>query len=185
MTDWAGHHIDIANWGAGLEHTGPVEISGHGVYPPEGIYNAPVEYDLHCKYANGIEMRVANASRLPHGMGTTWYGDLGWVHVDRGDILKASDKKILDEVIGENEIHLYKSENHYQNFIDSVKSGKPAIAPIEVAYRAISVVLLGEIAMTTGQTIKWDPEKEVIIDNPGASRLLSRPYRAPWTLPTV
>ena len=185
MTDWAGHHIDIANWGAGLEHTGPVEISGHGVYPPEGIYNAPVEYDLHCKYANGIEMRVANASRLPHGMGTTWYGDLGWVHVDRGDILKASDKKILDEVIGENEIHLYKSENHYQNFIDSVKSGKPAIAPIEVAYRAISVVLLGEIAMTTGQTIKWDPEKEVIIDNPGASRLLSRPYRSPWTLPTV
>ncbi len=33
LTDWAGHHIDIANWGAGLEHTGPVEISGSGVYP--------------------------------------------------------------------------------------------------------------------------------------------------------
>lgn len=183
MTDWAGHHIDIANWGAGLEYTGPVEISGSGVYPVEGLYNAPVEYDFLCKYANGIDMRVANASRLPHRMGTTWYGDLGWIHVDRGDVLTASDPKILEELIGDNEIHLYKSDNHYQNFLDCVRSGKQAIAPVEVAYRAISVGLLGEIAMTTGQTIKWDPDKELIIDNPRASRLLGRPYRAPWTLP--
>ena len=185
LTDWAGHHIDIANWGAGLEYTGPVEISGKGVYPPEGIYNAPVEYDFMCRYANGIEMRVANASRLEHGMGTTWYGDLGWIHTDRGNVLTASKPEILQEVIGENETHLYKSENHWQNFVDSVKSGSQAIAPIEPAYRAISVALLGEMAMTTGETIKWDPEKEEIIGNPRAARLLSRPYRKPWTLPTV
>jgi len=185
LTDWAGHHIDIANWGAGLEHTGPVEISGKGVYPFDGIFNVPVEYDIRCKYENGIEMRVANASRLPLGMGTTWHGDLGWVHVDRGGIITASDPKILDEEIGENEIHLYKSDNHWQNFIDCVRSGKQAIAPVDVAYRAISVALLGEIAMTTGQTIKWDPDREEIIGNPVASRLLSRPYRQPWNLPTI
>jgi len=185
LTDWAGHHIDIANWGAGLEHTGPVEITGAGVYPIEGIFNAPVEYDFLCKYANGIEMRVANAARQPHGMGTTWYGELGWIHVDRGNRISASDQKILDEEIGENEIQLYKSDNHWQNFVDCVHSGKQAIAPVEVAYRAISVALLGEIAMTTGETIKWDPDKEEIIGNPMASRLLSRPYRQPWTLPTV
>jgi len=185
LTDWAGHHIDIANWGAGLDNTGPVEISGEGVYPYEGIYNVPVEYDFLCKYANGVEMRVANESRLPMGSGTTWYGDKGWIHVNRGNQLRASDPKILDEVIGENEIHLYKSDNHWQNFVDCVRSGKPTIAPVEVAYRAISVALLGEIAMTTRQTIKWDPDKEEIIGNPQASRLLSRPYRKPWTLPTV
>ncbi len=185
LTDWAGHHIDIANWGAGLEHTGPVEISGKGWYPAEGIYNVPVEYDFLCKYANGIEMRVANASRLKTGMGTTWYGDRGWIHTDRDNILTASDPAILQEKIGENEIHLYRSDDHWQNFIDSVRSGKQAIAPIEPAYRAISVGLLGEIAMTTGQTIKWDPDKEVIIDNPAATRLLSRPYRQPWTLPSL
>ncbi len=185
LTDWAGHHIDIANWGAGLEHTGPVEISGKGVYPFDGIFNVPVEYDIRCKYENGIEMRVANASRLPLGMGTTWHGDLGWIHVDRGGIISASDPKILQEVIGENEIHLYKSDNHWQNFVDCVRSGKQAIAPVDVAYRAISVALLGEIAMTTGQTIKWDPDREEIIGNPVASRLLSRPYRQPWNLPTI
>ncbi|MFZ0281456.1 MAG: Gfo/Idh/MocA family oxidoreductase [Bacteroidales bacterium] len=185
LTDWAGHHIDIANWGAGLEHTGPSEISGTGVYPPEGIYNVPVEYDFLCRYANGIEMRVANASRLKHGMGTTWQGDRGWIHTDRGGVLTASDPKILEEVIAENEIHLYKSSNHWQNFIDCVRSGAQAIAPVDVAYRAVSVALLGEIAMTTGQTIFWNPETEEIKDNPRAGRLLTRPYRKPWTLPTV
>jgi predicted dehydrogenase len=84
LTDWAGHHIDIANWGAELERTGPVEISGEGVYPRDGIYNVPVEYDFPCKYANGIQMRVANSSRLVHGGGATWYGDKGWINVDRG-----------------------------------------------------------------------------------------------------
>ena len=43
LTDWAGHHIDIAAWGTGLDHTGPVEISGQGVYPRDGIYNVPVD----------------------------------------------------------------------------------------------------------------------------------------------
>jgi len=185
LTDWAGHHIDIANWGAGLEKTGPVEIEGSGVYPREGIFNAPVEYDFICRYANGIEMRVANSSRLPKGMGTVWYGDLGWLHVNRGGRIAASDPKILDEVIGENEIHLYKSENHWQNFIDCIHSGNETIAPVDVAYRAISVALLGEISMTAGQRIKWDPEKEEILGNPMASRLLGRPYRQPWELPKV
>jgi predicted dehydrogenase len=185
LTDWAGHHIDIANWGAGLEHTGPVEIVGEGVYPREGIYNVPVEYDFNCKYANGIEMRVCNEGRLEKGSGTTWYGDKGWIHVNRGETLFASDPKILEEVIGENEIHLIKSDNHWQNFVDCVRSGEKTIAPIEVAYRAISVALLGEIAMQTGQKIQWDPEKEEIIGNPMAARLLDRPYRSPWQLPTI
>jgi predicted dehydrogenase len=185
LTDWAGHHIDIANWGAGLEHTGPVEIVGEGGYPKEGIFNVPVEYDFMCTYANGIKMRVANESRLKFGSGTTWYGDKGWIHVDRGNVLTASDPKILQEVIGANEVHLIKSNNHWQNFVDCVRSGEKTIAPIEVAYRAISVALLGEIAMQTGQKIKWDPKKEEIIGNPMAARLLDRPYRQPWQLPTI
>jgi predicted dehydrogenase len=185
LTDWAGHHVDIANWGAGLENTGPVEISGKGIYPVEGIYNVPVEYDITAKYSNGIEMRVANASKLPLGMGTTWYGDRGWIHTNRGNQLSASDDRILNEVIGENEIHLYKSENHWQNFIDCVHSGNQPVSPADSAYRAVCVGLLGEIAMTTGEIIKWDPVNEKIIGNERASRLLRRPYRKPWTLPNA
>jgi predicted dehydrogenase len=184
LTDWAGHHIDIAQWGIGMERSGPIEISGEAVYPRDGIYNTPVEYDFLCKYANGIEMRVANSSRLPHGGGTTWYGEKGWISVDRGR-LDASDPLILKEVIGENEIHLYKSEDHVGNFLECIKSRGETIAPAEIAHRSISVGLLGEIAMTTGSKIHWDPAKQEIIGNPTASRLITRPYRKPWNLPTI
>ena len=186
LTDWAGHHIDIAQWGLGMERSGPVEISGQGVYPREGIYNVPVEYDFNCKYANGIELRVANSSQLPKKWGgATWFGEKGWINVDRGRLI-ASDPKILDEVIGENEFHTYKMPtDHWDNFLDCVKSREQTIAPIEVAHRSISVGLLGEIAMTTGEKINWDPVKEEVVGNPIASRLLFRPYRQPWNLPTI
>lgn len=186
LTDWAGHHVDIAAWGIGMDRTGPVEIEGMGTYPLEGLYNTPVEFDFTCKYANGIEMRVATGSRLRFNTGAVWFGEKGWIHVDRdGGLLHASDPKILDEVIGENEIQLYKSNNHFWNFLECVRSRGETVCPVEVGHRSISIGLLGEIAMTTGQRIEWDPVREEIIGSSVASRLLSRPYRQPWIQPTI
>lgn len=182
LTDWAGHHIDIAHWGLGYDRTGPVSVEGTGVYPREGIYDVPVEYDFTCTYKSGVTMRVANRRKQKHGMGTVWYGDKGWIHVDRGDTLKASDPKILEGAIGENETRLYKSDDHHQNFLDCIKSRKETITPSETALRSISVALIGEIAMLTGEKLDWDPEKEQITNNKYANRMLTRPYRDPWNL---
>jgi len=177
LTDWAGHHIDIAHWGLGLEYTGPVEIEGKGEYPRDGIFDAPTAYKFTCKYANGIVMTVANNQRIPQG--TKWYGDKGWIYVRRGK-LEAEPKSVLDEVIGPDEIHLYHSRDHHGNFLDCVKTRKQTVAPIEVGHRSISVGLLGEIAMLTEQKLKWDPEKEVFLNSDAANRLLSRSMRSPW-----
>jgi hypothetical protein len=114
-------------------------------------------------------------------MGACWYGDQGWIHVNRGG-LYASDPKILRETIGPNETHLYKSPHHQRNFIECVKTRKETIAPAEVAHRSISVGLLGEIAMLTERKLKWDPESETFVGDESADRLLMRPYRSPWHL---
>jgi len=136
LTDWAGHHIDIAHWGLGMDRTGPVEIEGEGVYPNDG---------------------------------------------KRGG-LRASDPKILEEVIGPNETRLYKSRDHSRNFLDCVKTRKETITPIDTAYRSISVAHLGEIAMLLGRKVHWDPAKEQFVNDEAANRLMSRPMRSPWTL---
>jgi len=186
LTDWAGHHIDIAHWGLGMDRTGPIEISGEGVYPgPNELYNVPTEYDFTCKYSSGVLVRVANAARLPQGMGVTWYGENGWIHVDRGDVLTASKPELISEELGANKKALYKSDNHSGNFLECIRSRKETITPVEVAHRSISVGLLGEIAMTTKQKIQWNPEKEQITNNAEASKMLMRQFRAPWKLPTV
>lgn len=180
LTDWAGHHIDIAHWGLDLERTGPVEIEGRGVYPADGIYNVPMEYKFTCKYANGIVMTVADNKQISEG--TKWYGEAGkWIYVNRGK-LEANPPSILKEVIGPDEVKLYESRDHRQNFLDCVKSRKETIAPAEVGHRSISVGLLGEIAMLTERKLRWDPEKEVFLDDEQANRMLSRPMRGPWHL---
>ena len=130
-------------------------------------------------------MRVANAARLPMGMGVTWYGANGWIHVDRGDVLTASKPELISEKLGDNKKALYESTDHWGNFLDCVRSKKETITPVEVAHRAISVGLLGEIAMTTKQTIHWDPIKEEIVNNADASKMLMRSFRAPWKIPVI
>lgn len=181
LTDWAGHHVDMAHWGLGLERTGPVEIEGRGKYPTAGLYDVPYAYDFICTYASGVKIRVANASALQHGMGACWYGDKGWMHINRGGFY-ASDPKILREKIGPDETRLYKSTHHQRNFIECVKTRKETVAPAEVAHRSISVGLLGEIAMLTERKLKWDPESETFVGDESADRLLMRPYRSPWHL---
>ncbi len=180
LTDWAGHHIDIAHWGLDLERTGPIEIEGRGVYPADGIYNVPIEYRFTCKYANGIVMTVANNKQIPQG--TKWYGEAGkWIYVNRGK-LEANPPSVLKEIIGPDEVKLYESRDHRQNFLDCVKSRKETIAPAEVGHRSISVGLLGEIAMLTERKLRWDPKKEIFLDDERANRMLSRPMRNPWHL---
>ena len=179
LTDWAGHHIDIAHWGMGWDRTGPVEIQGKGEYPTDGLYNVPTKYKFDCKYAGGLVMTVANNQQIPQG--AKWYGERGWVHVNRGG-LRAEPAEILKEVIGPGETRLYESRDHKQNFLDCVKSRKLTICPAEVGHRSISVGLLGEIAMLTGRKIKWNPEKEQIIGDEAASALLGKSYREPWVL---
>lgn len=181
LTDWAGHHIDIALWGTDLEHTGPVEIEGKADYPRKGIYNTPSEYDFMCTFENGLKMRVANNRKIKTGGGATFIGTEGWINVDRGKLI-ASDEKLLTATIGENGYKPYLSKNHYQNFVECTKTRKEPIVPARTGLRAISVALLGEIAMLTERKIKWDPVKQEILNDEHASRLLKRPYRKPWKI---
>jgi predicted dehydrogenase len=183
LTDWAGHHIDIAHWGLGLDRTGPIEISGEGVYPPKGeLYNVPMEYDFYCKYKSGVVIRVANEARTKMGRGVTWYGENGWIHVNRG-IITASKPELLSNELGANKKALYKSDNHWGNFLECVRTRNETITPVEVAHRSISVGLLGEIAMNTKKKIQWNPETEQIINNAEASKMLMRQFRSPWKIP--
>lgn len=180
LMDWIGHHADIANWGMGWDNTGPIEVEGTGEYPQEGIWNAATTYYFVAKYRGGAEMHVANGGNKGIRSGTKWIGENGkWVWVDRGG-LEANPKELLDEKIGPDEIQLFRSPGHQREFVDSVKSRRPTIAPAETAHRAASIGHLGQIAMLLGRKLHWDPDAETIQEDPAASHMLSTPMRAPW-----
>ena len=182
MMDWIGHHADIAQWGLGTELTGPVEIEPiNSEFPKTGLWNAPTSYKFAAKFANGATMIVANAAQQPKGMGARWIGDKGWVWVDRGGF-DTEPKSLLKEVIGPEEINLYRSPGHHRNFLDCVKSRRTTITPAEVAHRSASVGHLGQISILIGRKIRWNPDTEQILDDPAATALLGRAKRSPWHL---
>ncbi len=199
LTDWAGHHIDIAHWGLGFDQTAPISIKGKGVYPVEGIYNVPVEYFMEAEYENGIKMTIANAryfvdkrkhglwpkiGAVRYGMGPVWYGEKGWIHVNRSG-LWASKPELLKVPESELKTKIYNSTDHWQNFLDCVKTREKTITPAEVAHNSISVALIGEIAMLTGEELQWDAKNEQFTNSEYANRLLGRPFRSPWKMPKI
>jgi predicted dehydrogenase len=181
LMDWVGHHVDIAHWGMGWDATGPVEMEGTGEFPTGGIYNSPTRYYLKAKYADGTPMIIAGGYEEIWS-GTKWIGEYGWIWVDRGQF-ETEPESLKRETVGPGDIRLYRSRDHWQNFLDCVRSRALTIAPAETAHRSASVGHLGVIAMEVGRKIRWDPLAETTIDDSEAERLLSHAYRKPWLLP--
>jgi len=164
MTDWGAHHFDIAQWGMGMDESGPVEI-----IPPDGK-----EYEvLTYKYASGVTMTRDKAN------GVLFTGTKGEVETNRGH-LRTVPEELKNQQIGPNEIHLYESKNHYTDWLDAVRKRSKPICDIETGCRSVTVCHLGNIAYKLGRPLKWDPQREVFVADSGANRLLSRPMRSPW-----
>ena len=179
MTDLGAHDNDLAQWGNGTEHTGPVEIEGTGQFPPDGFFDTAMRYEVHYTYANGVTL-ICSTDPYPAGTGVRFEGTEGWVYTRTA--INAEPQSLLETSIGPNEIHLYQSNDHHRNFLDCVKSRKETIVPAETGHRSITICHLGNIAMKLGRKLSWDPDRERFKDDPEADRHLLSPMRAPWRL---
>jgi predicted dehydrogenase len=197
ITDFGAHHIDIAHWGMGVEESGPIEMKNvRGEMQRDALYNTATKFHFECKYANGVEMVVYDNSQLlmPEVVGNPAAGnkfdhtgiffegsDGKWIWVNR-DRLGASDRSILGQAAKDGEVKLYESKNHTGNFLDCIYSGKPTVAPVEIAHRTITVSHLANIALRQGvEKLDWNPQTETSTDAK-INALLQREWRKPWVL---
>ena len=178
IMDWCGHHVDIAHWGMNCDHTGPISVEGTGVIPDKkALWNAPTEYDCTAIYANGVEMNISSK----HPGGTKWIGENGWIFVTRGETT-ASNPALVEQKIGDNEVHLYESRNHISNFLDCIRTRQETITPAETAHRSATVGHLCNAAIYSGRKIQWNPDTERVIGDAEASKMMYPEYRKPWVL---
>ena len=178
VTDWGGHHPDIAQWGMDTERTGPVRIqNAKAQWAVHPVWNTATDYYFECLYANGVKMIISSKLRG----GVTFRGSEGWAWVNRGKTsYQLFPETLKDSVITDAEIHLYKSDNHFRNFIDCVISREETIAPAEIGHRSITMSHLGNIAMKLQQDLDWDPVAEKFVGNDLANGMLARKMREPW-----
>jgi predicted dehydrogenase len=205
MTDWGAHHNDIAQWGLGMDESGPVSVQGSGTAPSRDpmSYNTHPQFEAVYTYANGAN--GAEGTRLvcrdgppqnfparnertgqPHDNGILFEGQDGkWIFVSRSTIM-ANDRRLIDEPLPPNAIRLPVSTEHMRNFMEAVRNRRQPICPVTVGHRSVTVCHLGNIAIRffQNQRLTWDPREERFTGERSeeANRHLSRQRREGYPL---
>jgi len=183
------HELGLAQWGNKTDHTSPIRYEGTGQVPQEGIFRTLERWDVMCDYPNGVKLRfmdyrtakgaVSKHFRSWHPSdGTIFHGTEGWISDAEG--FCASDQSLWKLKFKPTDEKLPTSPEHNRNFIDCVKSRRETICPIEMAIRCDAICQLANVAAMTGRVIQWDPERETIVNDPEAEKVLVRPYRDKW-----
>ncbi len=166
--DWGAHMFDIAQWGLGKDDSGPIAI-----YPPGKDH----QY-LTFEYDNGVLMTHEDFGR---GYGVRFIGTKGVIDISRG-YFETLPGKLASHEFTDNEIKLYESDDHYQNWLDSIKTRKQPICTAEIGHRTATVCFLANIGYELKRPLNWNPAKEEFVNDAEANKLRSGYLRKPWTM---
>ena len=206
MTDWGAHHIDIAQWALGHDHSGPVKIKAKGKFAPivpekfdwvayfagkaklKNGFQTPVKFDIDLEYADGSKIHVCDEyvskdGKTKHENGILFEGEEGRIFVNREKLtgkpvegMTKADKEKMHDEI----VKLYHGKEpttHMKNFFDCVVSRDTPISDVETHHRTMTSCHLCNIALMLGRELKWDPKKEEFEGDEQATKLMSRPRR--------
>jgi predicted dehydrogenase len=182
QTNFGAHHLDIAQWGLGMDDSGPTTIEGKATFNKDGWFETPEAATITYTYASGIPVSCTLGKGHPGG--TTFQGEKGVVHVNRGKIeVTLNGEKVPDPYkLATGDTKLYVSGNHHADWLQCIKTRKRPICDVEIGHRSATVCHLGNIAVRTGRKIVWDPAKEAIVGDAEAAAMATKSYRAPWKL---
>lgn len=198
MTDWGVHLLDIVLWA--MNEKGPRVVTTIGnKYTLADNRETPDVIQASFEFPNFVcvyENRVTNEQSMSgHGYGITFHGTSGTLFVDRRQYkvipeMRSSDAPNLPMRDRGREARIKGKEgratnnstdDHWSNFVTSMKSRELPICDIEIGHRSTLIALLGNIAMRSRQRVEWNPDSETT-PNKEAQTYLRREYRSPWKL---
>lgn len=135
------------------------------------------------------EHSLLNQRKVQQGenVGVYFHGTEGTFHMgwQKGWTFYPADRKkeIITQAPSLNEPDQQNINLVWEDLLKSIKSGKLPHADIEHGRQATNMCMLGMVSSRVGRSIVWDHEKDMVLNDPEANKLLSRQYRSPWTYP--
>ena len=172
LTDWGAHNFDIAQWAMNRDNSGPVKVIPAGVNGEDYIRFI---------YDDGIVM-ANEPYNEEHTRGVKFWGEDGWVEICRANY-KASDPSFLPVADDQAEEVPYETGiAHLVDFIESMRSRRQPIAPVEAGHRSGTIGILGNIATNLNISLDWDPVEQRFPNDDEANLQLHREYREGYKL---
>lgn len=181
-TNFGAHSIDMAQWGLGTDHTGPVQVEHvYADYLPDGsLFDAATYLHFRCRYESGVVLECVTGEP---SVRCAFYGDDGMVSIDnQGQNATVIPRGKAPELL-QKRVKYHSGPDHVRNFLDCVKSRSEPAAPVEVGHRSASICHLGNIALELQAKLKWDPKAEQFEGEQAseANALLDRDQRDSWS----
>lgn len=153
-----------------MDHSGPVEFFPGG---QNGID------EMHYRYADGTTV-IKNKPGAKQMI--QFFGENGTVATGRGNVLVTEPEEISRTPLAIDEVGLIESQDHHGNWLDAVRTRGTTICDAEVGHRTATICHLMGIVERIGRPVRWDPEREEIVDDVYAARWVDRERRSPWFL---
>ncbi len=185
LTDWGAHHVDIAQWGLGMDDTSPTSIDASGTLPdiPNG-FNTATEFHITCICPNDVEMIIR--STQGESVGVLFEGDQGRIFANRGRVSGKPVEQLAENPLPEDAVvKVYGGRqpgNHMRNFFECVRERAQPISDVFSHHRALTTCHLANISLRLGRKLEWDPVREQIVGDDEANTWLSRPQRAGYEI---
>lgn len=179
MTNFGAHHLDIAQWGLGMDASGPVAAEGTATFHPEKVHEVTETCRITYTYANGVKL-VLGQGQQDIRQGTLFIGSKGTVYVNRGK-LETDPPELAKLNLDDAPVQLARSKDHTRNFLDALRSRELPICDVEIGHRSATVCHLAGLVARLGRPVRWDPAAEAMVGDDEAQRMVDREYRSPWT----
>lgn len=184
------HDIDLARWGLGATtHPSRIAALGGKYFFDDDQQFPDTQYVVFEYPGQGRTKQLIFEQRIwspyvqeGYENGNAFYGTEGMLLLGKqgGYKVFGPRNKLIDEVKGGSPDLVA----HHRNFIECVREGKQPQADIEVHFPSTALCHLGNIATRVGRVIRFDPQREQIVDDSEANKLVRREYREDhWARP--
>lgn len=201
LGDWGIHWTDQILWitGAKWPHkifsTGGRPIKGPPVLTPEEQTSDAPDHQVAVYQFDGFTMSWehrqfgGNNAEKGESVGCYFYGTEGTLHIGwlEGAVFYpvGRNKEPVRFAPQLNKPDEQNIKELWADFLDAIQTGRRPVSDIEEGHYSTNISLLGMLSYKLGRSIEWDGEKEVIVGDAEANKLLQREYRAPWKYPTA
>ena len=192
LGDWGIHWLDQILWWSEEKHpkkifsTGGRSIRRDNTDAPDHqvavwkFENFTVEWEHRMFAANNAEKS---------NVGCYFYGTEGTFHqgwIDGWTFYPTNpNKPIIHEDAKLNKPDDQNIAELWTDFLDAIKTNRRSVCDIEIGHRSTNMALLGMLSYKLGRSIDWDGEKELILNDKEANKLLRRDYRKGWEYPKI